>query len=151
MRWNGRLALLGMTLMGVVMAGAGVAAVPPAGMSSPGGDARRMLEAMGAPGCVCEEERLELARYGALIAAAESAEAARERALHPSRLARKALGLARWFTPDRAQLEPARRRLADYEARLARAPAPLDAPRGDERLVRVGGGVDVRTGAGSSC
>jgi hypothetical protein len=146
MRKNGMIALLGMTLGGFAFAGAGVAAVPPAGMSSPGGDARRVLEAVGAPSCVCEEERLELARYGALIAAAESADEARERALHPSRLARKALGLARWFTPDRAQLEPARRRLADYEARVARAQTPLEASRAFEGLVRVAGDVDVRTG-----
>ena len=148
MRWNGRVALLGMTLMGFAFAGPAAAAVPPAESSNPGGEARRVLEAVGAPSCVCDEERLELARYGALIAAAKDADEARERALKPSRLARKALGLARWFTPDRAQLEPARQRLADYEARVARAQTPVEASREFEGLVRVAGDVDVRVGDG---
>jgi hypothetical protein len=151
MRWNGRIALLGMTLVGFAFVGTGVAAVPPAEPSNPGGEARRVLEAVGAPSCVCEDERLELARYVALIAAAKDADEARERALRPSRLARKALGLARWFTPDRAQLEPARQRLTDYEARVARAQTPVDASREFEGLVRVAGDVDVRVGGGGGC
>lgn len=61
---NGRVTLLGMTLVTFVFATPAVAAVPPAALSNPGGEARRVLEAVGAPSCVCEEERLELARYG---------------------------------------------------------------------------------------
>ena len=148
MRKNGIVALLGMALVGFTFAAPAVAAVAPAELSNPGGEARRVLEAVGAPSCVCEEERLELARYGELIAAAENAEQARERALHPSRLARKALALARWITPDRAQLEPARQRLADYEARVARAQTPAEASHEFEGLVRVAGDVDVRVGHG---
>lgn len=54
--------------------------------------------------------------------------------------------MARWFTPDRAQLEPARQRLADYEARVARAQTPTEASHEFEGLVRVAGDVHVSGG-----
>jgi hypothetical protein len=119
------------------------AAVP----SFDGPEARRMLEAAGAPGCVCEEERLELARYRELVAAAASVEEARERATKPSRLARRAIALARWISPEASKLEQTRAKLAAYEARVAVAPDAASAAAEFDGLVRVAG-VDVNVGKG---
>lgn len=132
--------------LGIILAIAAVpasAAVP----SFDGPEARRVLEAAGAPGCVCEEERLELARYRELVAAAASVEDARERAAKPSRLARRAIALARWIAPEKSKLEQTRAKLAAYEARVAAAPDAASAAAEFDGLVRVAG-VDVNVGKG---
>ncbi len=132
---------LGLTL--AIAADPGSAAVP----TFDGPDARRMLEAAGAPGCVCEDEQLELARYRELVAAAASVEEARERAVKPSRLARRAIALARWISPEQSKLDATRAKLAAYEARVAAAPDAAAAAAEFEGLVRVAG-VHVSGGKG---
>jgi hypothetical protein len=131
----------------VAAASAARAAVP----TWDGPDARRVLEAAGAPGCVCEEEQLELARYRDLVAASASVEEARERAAKPSRLARRAIALARWISPEPSKLDETRAKLAAYEVRVANAPDAAAAAVEFEDLVRVAGGVDVKVGKGGGC
>lgn len=126
------------------------AALPELPSPMEGVDAQRLLGAVGAPTCVCEEERLELDRYRALVAAAESVEEARERALRPSRLARRAIAMARWIAPEPSKLETVRARLAAYEARVATAPTPEAAAGEFGELVRVAS-VDLEVGKGTSC
>lgn len=129
----------------VVLAQPASAAVPVPSWDGP--DARRLLEASGAPSCVCEEEKLELERYRALVAAAASVEEARERAAKPSRLARRAIALARWISPETSKLDETRAKLAAYEARVATAPDATTVAEEFEGLVRVAG-VNVNTGKG---
>ena len=138
---------IGLGLALAIAADPGSAAVP----TFDGLDARRMLEAAGAPGCVCEDEQLELARYRELVAAAASVEEARERAVKPSRLARRAIALARWISPEQSKLDATRAKLAAYEARVATAPDAASAAAEFEGLVRVAGGVDVQVGKGGGC
>jgi hypothetical protein len=140
--------------IGVVAAAFVVAQPASAALPLPswdGPDARRMLEAAGAPSCVCEEEQVELARYRDLVAAAASVEEARERAAKPSRLARRAIALARWISPAPSKLDETRARLAAYEARVATAPDAAAVAAEFEGLVRVAGGVDVKVGKGGGC
>jgi hypothetical protein len=126
-------------------AGVATAALPPE--STPRPDAAALLEAAGAPTCVCEEERLELERYVAYVAAATSAEEARERATKPSRIARRAIAMARWIAPERSKLDATRERLAAYEARVGSAATPTAVAAEMGELVRLAG-ANVRT---SSC
>ncbi|RIK97698.1 MAG: hypothetical protein DCC71_21550 [Proteobacteria bacterium] len=137
-------------LAALLLAAPARAALPRLPSPTEGADAQRLLAAAGVSDCVCEEERLELDRYRALVAAAESVEEARERATRPSRLARRALGLARWVAPEPSKLEAVRARLAAYEARVATAPSAEAAAGEFGELVRVAS-VDVGVGKGTSC
>jgi len=125
------------------VATAGLPPLPPPGE---GVDAARLLQAAGASGCVCEEERVELERYRELVAAARTLEEAQERAARPSRLARKALALARWLVPERSTLEATRARLEAYEAAVARTHTPAQAAGEFDGLVRVAGNVNASAG-----
>lgn len=116
-----------------------------------GFDAARVLEAARVPACVGEQERLELARYRDLVAAAESVEAAREKATWPSRIARRALWLAGIAQPDSGSLEATRARLLAYEERVARAPSAEAAAAEFEGLVRLAGDVKVGGSKGGGC
>jgi hypothetical protein len=127
-------------------AGVATAALPP-GAAEPRPDAAALLQAAGAPTCVCEEEKLELDRYVAYVAAAASAEEARERATHPSRIARRAIAMARWLAPEKSKLDATRERLADYERRVGTASTPQAVAAEMGELVRLAG-ANVRT---SSC
>lgn len=124
------------------------AAFPPLAGPEAGGDAARLLEAARLPTCVCEEQRLELTRHRDAIAAAATVEEAREEALRPSRLARRALAIARWIGRDPSRLDDTRERLLAYEARAAKATTPADAPAELDGLVSVAGDVHVGTGGG---
>lgn len=124
---------------------------PPAAPEDSGGDAARMLRAARVPDCVCEEERLELAHYRDAIAAAASADEAREKAARPSRLARRALALGGFLRHDDGELERVRAQLTAYEARVAQTETPEAAAEEFEGLVRLAGGADVRIGGNGGC
>jgi len=138
--WTGLLFSIGFVL---AFAGGARAAVPGVPAPDAGMDAARMLEAARVPSCVCDEERVELARYRDLVAAAATVEAAREKATWPSRLARRALSLAGFVKRDSASLEATRARLLAYEERVAKAPDAAAAAAEFEGLVRVAGDVHV--------
>jgi hypothetical protein len=121
------------------------AALPPSPQPEARLDAVAALEAAGVPSCVCDAERLELDRYQAYVAAAASAEEARARAAKPSRLARRAIAMARWLAPERSKLDATRERLAAYEARVATAPTPRAAAAEFGEMVRLAG-ANVSTG-----
>jgi hypothetical protein len=132
----------------LLFAGAARAAYPTLPPPGAGIDAARVLEAAGVPSCVGDDEMLELSRYRDLVAQAASAEEAREKAAKPSRLARRAIALARWFTRDDTKLDDAAARLSAYEARVARAQTPAEAADELAGLVRVAGDVHVKGNSG---
>jgi hypothetical protein len=138
--WTGLLCSIGFVL---AVAGGAHAAVPGVPAPDAGMDAARVLEAARVPSCVCEEERVELARYRDLVAAAATVEAAREKASWPSRLARRALSVAGFVKRDSASLDATRARLLAYEERVAKAPDAAAAAAEFEGLVRVAGDVHV--------
>ena len=138
--WTGLLCSIGFVL---AVAGGAHAAVPGVPAPDVGMDAARVLEAARVPSCVCEEERVELARYRDLVAAAATVEAAREKASWPSRLARRALSVAGFVKRDSASLDATRARLLAYEERVAKAPDAAAAAAEFEGLVRVAGDVHV--------
>jgi len=149
-----RIALLGRAFGALVLtsllSGPASAALPTSPAPDAGLDAARVLQAAGVPSCVGEEERLELARYRDLVAAAESVEEAREKAAWPSQLARRALTFAGFAKRDDASIEATRARLLAYEERVAKAPTAAAAADEFEGLVRVAGG-DVKVGGSGGC
>ena len=133
----------------LLLAGAAHAALP--APSPPAtSDGRAALEAAGVPSCVCEEEKLELARYRDLVAAASSVDEAREKATWPSRLARRALALTGFVRRDDTRIDEIRARLASYEERVAKAQTPQAAANEFEGLVRLAGN-DVKVGGSGGC
>lgn len=138
-------------LLTLGMAGAARAAVPALPAPGAGVDAARLLEAARVPACVGDEERLELARYRELVASAATVESAREAAIRPSKLARRALTLAGFVQRDDTELERVRAQLAEYEDRVGRAETQQDAATEFESLVRLAGGANVNIGNGNGC
>jgi hypothetical protein len=132
--WMGLVAALLLTLG---TAGAAQAAVPALPAPGAGVDAARLLEAARVPTCVGDEERLELARYRELVASAATVESARDAAIRPSKLARRALTLAGFVQRDDTELERVRAQLAEYEDRVGRAETQQDAATEFEGLVRL--------------
>lgn len=131
------------------LAGSASAALPDLPAPGAGVDAARVLEAARVPGCVCEEEKQALASYRAEVAAAPSVADAREKAAKPSRLARRALGMASFFKSDTTEIERVRARLVSYEERVARAETAGAAAEEFDGLVRVAG--DVKVGGSGGC
>jgi len=147
----GWMGLAGALLLIFGMAGAAQAALPALPAPGAGVDAARLLEAARVPTCVGDEERLELARYRELVASAATVEAAREAAIRPSKLARRALTLAGFVQRDDTELERVRAQLAEYEDRVGRAETQQDAATEFEGLVRLAGGANVNIGGGNGC
>lgn len=133
----------------LLLAGAAHAAVPDPS-PPPAADGRAALEAAGVPDCVCEEEKLELARYRDLVAAASTVDEAREKAAWPSRLARRALALTGFVRRDDTRIDEIRARLAAYEERVGKAESAQAAANEFEGLVRLAGG-DVNVGGSGGC
>lgn len=138
-------------LLAFGMAGVAQAALPALPAPGAGVDAARLLEAARVPTCVGDEERLELARYRELVASAATVESAREAAIRPSKLARRALTLAGFVQRDDRELDRVRAQLAEYEDRVSRAETQQDAATEFESLVRVAGGANVNVGGGNGC
>lgn len=132
----------------LLIAGAAQAALPALPAPGTGVDAARLLEAARVPTCVGDEERLELTRYRELVASAPTVETARETAIRPSKLARRALSLAGFLKRDDSELDRVRAQLAEYEARVERAETQQEAATEFEGLVRLAG-ANVHVGGNS--
>jgi len=149
--WRRSPAWAGICFTLMLGAGAAQAALPAIPAPDSGLDAARLLEAARVPSCVGEEQQLELARYRDLVAAAPTVEKARERAIFPSKLARRALMMAGLVHRDDSDLDRVRARLAAYEERVARAESTQDAASEFEGLVRLAGASVNVGGGGGGC
>jgi hypothetical protein len=140
---------LGLVLVLCVSMPAGAALPPAAAPPEAPTGTEKLLGALGLPDCACEIDVAELQRYRDLVAAAASAEEARELATRPSSLARRALGAARRLAPWSGNLRDAHGKLLGYEGRVAKALTPEEAAQEFGKLVQLAGnGVSVGGNSG---
>jgi hypothetical protein len=96
------------------------------------------------PTACTAHELAALSSYGERIADAESVEEAREMALRPSRMARKALGMATWVAPGTESFKEAGGDLERYEARIASAGSTEEVVRTYDELTAGNAGGEER-------